>query len=166
MAVETRTRSAADTAIEMAKGHFMVMRIMHLALAAGIILFGAVALMLTHKRMTFSPALDNPLVLVAGIMTVTTILVASVLHLVFFRSGPAPVNVHTAVQRYQTFVLVRVAVIEGAALLSAVALLATSNVLPAGLLALCTIAMVVRSPSHQEFMSLTEKMRRQREKEQ
>lgn len=48
----------------------------------------------------------------------------------------------------------RSAIIEGAALFSAVTTLVTGNILPAALIALCTVVLIVRRPSKQEFMGL------------
>ena len=154
MTGESQTTNTNTLSVEQVKGRFVVMQIIHLALVTGVIAFGVIVLVLTRGKMSLDPAFHNPLFIVAGIMATMAILVSSVLPKLFFRSGAMPAEANIAVQKYQTFVLMRAAVIEGAALFSAVATILSYNILPVSLLVLCVAALVVHRPSQHEFIRL------------
>jgi hypothetical protein len=153
----TEESRGMEDQLEEFKGRLAMMRLIHLALVAGVIIFGVVVVVLIRSRMTFEIAFQNPIVVVAVGLAAANIVVASALHRFFFRVGGVPANVGAAVQKYQAFVLVRAAAIEGAALFSAVVTLITCNVLPACLLVLCVGVLIVYRPSQREFVALTSK---------
>ena len=130
------------------------MKLIHLALVAGVILFGLVVFILIRSKMTYDLQFQNPMIIVAVAVAAVNIAVASALHKVFLKFSGIPADVGAAAQKYQVFVLMRAAFIEGAALLSAVVTLVTCNVVPACLLALCAGALAVYRPSEQEFDDL------------
>jgi hypothetical protein len=143
-----------DSQLESFKGRLTLMAMIHAAMVAGVVLFGLVVLVLVRSKMTFVLALQNPMVIVAGVLAVSNVAGASVLHRIVFRFAGGPADVETALRKYQVFVLMRAAVIEGAALFCAVVTLITANVLPAILVLLCAGALAFYRPSQQEFVSL------------
>ncbi|MEK9139023.1 MAG: hypothetical protein AAB393_18040, partial [Bacteroidota bacterium] len=140
--------------IEYVKGSLGTMKLIHLALAGGVIIFGVIVLVFTHSRMTLDPDFRNPLCILAGCFAAVAILVSSTAHKAFFALVPVPGGIQGAIQIYQVFFLMRSAVIEGAALFSAVAGLVTANILPVGLLVLCTVLLAIQRPSQHEFTSV------------
>ena len=154
MTEESQTTSMHTIPAELFKGHLAVMRFIHFTLVGSIILFGVIVMYVIHKKMTFAPEAENPLFIVAAALTTVVILFSSAMHMFFFKSGTMPAEVQGAVHRYQVFVLIRAAVVEGAALFSAVATLVSRNILPAGLLALCVAALIILVPSRHEFIRL------------
>ena len=143
--------------LEQFKGRLAVMRLIHLALVAGVLIFGLVVLVIIHGKMSFAPTPLNPMIIVVGVLVAGNLLVASALHRIFFKVSGLPTNAEDAVQKYQVFVLIRAALIEGAALFSAVVTLITCNVLPLCLLAVCAGALAFYCPSQQEFIDLMRK---------
>lgn len=140
--------------IEEFKGRLLVMQIIHLAMVMGVIVFGTVVFVLTRGRMTYELAFRNPVSFVAGGLAMVNIVAASVLHKVFFGFGGMPPDAGAALERYRTMVLIRAAMLEGAALFAAVATLVTSNILPAYVLILCAGALILRRPSLGECIRL------------
>ena len=149
----TESRGMRDPQ-EQFRQRLAVMKLIHLALVAGVILFGLIVFVLTRSRMKFDFTFQNPLFVVAGSLAAINIAAASALHKIFFRVGGIPADVEAALRKYQVFVLTRAALIEGAALFSAVVTLVACNVLPACLLVLCAGALAVYRPSQREFMDL------------
>lgn len=143
--------------MEQFKGRLTVMKLIHVALVAGVLIFGLVVLVIIHGKMGFAPAYRNPVVLVAAVLVAGNLAVASALHRVFFKVTGRPVDAGAAVQKYQVFFLMRAALIEGAALFSAVVTMITCNILPACLLALCAGALAYYRPSQREFVGLMRK---------
>jgi len=141
--------------VEEARKRFLGMRLIHAALATGLIMFGLVVLILYGKEMSVTPCLRNPVTLVALFLCLSTLSVASTVHLFYRKVGPAPAAVGAALQKYQTFCLVRWSVIEGGALFSAVAALVTRNVLPFGLFVVSVAVLLYLYPSRKEFLSLS-----------
>jgi hypothetical protein len=152
----TETRGMGDQ-LEQFKGRLTVMRLIHVALVAGVLLFGLVVLVIIRGKMVFTPDYQNPLVLVAAMLVAGNLSVASALHKFFFKASGLPADAGAAMQKYQLFFLMRAAVIEGAALFSAVVTLITCNILPACLLAITAGALAFYRPSQQEFVDLMRK---------
>ena len=135
------------------RARFLTMRIVHMALVAGVVMFGVVALFVVHGRMSSAPSLRNPLCLVAAVLCAATLLASSLIRPPRAKTI-SPVDAGAALGKYQAFCLTRAALIEGGALFSAVAMIVTGNVMPAVLLAVSTAALVLRRPSEDEFSSL------------
>jgi len=140
--------------LEQFKGRLTVMKLIHLALVAGVVIFGLVVLFIIHAKMSFVPAYQNPVILVAAVLVAGNLAVASALHKFFFKVSGLPTDAGAAVQKYQVFFLMRAALVEGAALFSAVVTLITCNILPVCLLAVCAGALAFYRPSQQEFVDL------------
>jgi hypothetical protein len=151
---DTPLNDSNSPTAQQAKTAFMTMALIHMALISGVVLFGGVVLLQARSRMTFAPDFRNPIILVACVMAVGTILASSVAHSILFRAGTLPKDVLAAVRRYQVFVLIRAAIIEGGALTSAVAALVTANIVPFGAMVLCALTLILRRPSQQEFVRL------------
>ena len=134
-----------------------MIKVIYLALLAGVIIFGSVVIVVTRATMKYDLEFQNPLFIVAAVLTAINISAASVLHRIFFRVGGVPADAETAQQKYQTFVLMRAALIEGAALFSATATMITCNIMPAFPLILCVGALIMYRPSQQEFIDLMSK---------
>jgi len=149
----TETRGMGDQ-LDQFKGRLTMMKLIHVALVAGVIIFGLVVLVIIHGKMGFVPAYQNPVVLVVAVLFAGNLAVASALHKFFFKVSGFPADAGAAVQKYQVFFLMRAALIEGAALFSAVVTMITCNILPACLLALCAGALAFYRPSQQEFVGL------------
>jgi len=128
------------------------MKLIHLALVAGVVIFGAVALAVARTRLTFELALQNPLIVIAALLTASNLAAAAALPRIFFRPGGAPADLEAAGRKYQTLCLVRSALLEGAALLAAVVMLLTGNVIAAGLYGLCALALVRFRPQLRELL--------------
>jgi len=143
--------------LEQFRARLTVIKLIHLAMVAGVLLFGLVVILLIYNKMTFDLAYQNPVFIVAGGLAAINIAAASALHKIFFKGNGLPPDIGAAVQKYQVFILIRVALIEGAALFSAVVTLITYNVLALCLLALCAGALAVYRPSQREFSALMHK---------
>ena len=52
--------------LEQFKGRLTVMKLIHLALVAGVVIFGSVVFFIIPGKMSFVPAYQNPVVLVAA----------------------------------------------------------------------------------------------------
>ena len=150
----TTTPPDKDKALNQIKQQLMVTRIIHLALVMGVVVFGVIVFGLTFKKMTFDLQFGNVLFLVAAVMAAGGLGAAVVLPKVYFKAGGLPADPAAAGGKYQTFVLIRSALIEGPALFSAVSTLAAPNILPAGLLVLCAGVLAFLRPSEREFMEL------------
>ena len=149
------TPTMQDSQTDLVRSRLLTMRRIHLALVGGVAMFGFVVFIVTRGKMSFSPALNLPIVIVSIVAAATAVLSATLLHKVYFRASPAPADAQGAVQRYQTFFLMRAAMIEGGALFSAVATLISSNIVPAGMFVLCAVALAVNRPTEREFISTT-----------
>lgn len=147
------TPTAPESLMEF-KQRMMVMRLIHTALVAGLVMFGLVVVVISKGRLRLDPSSFNPVVLVSGILTVSGIAVASVFKRFFRAQADKPTDPVNALQKYQALVLARAAIIEGSALFSAVAVLITRNSLPGIAFVACVIAMLFFRPSQEEFVEL------------
>jgi len=125
-----------------------------MALVSGLVMFGAVGLMIMKGRMTFDFALRNPISVFAGAMALAGLALAFSLKGMMMKPGDRPADPGVALQKYQVFVLIRAALVEGGALFSAVAVLVTCNILPACLFVVCAVVLVAFRPTQQEFTDL------------
>jgi len=132
-------------------------KLLHFALVSGLLLFGLIALIISFKQLSFTPALDNPLVWIAGLGCIGSIVVALLMFPVYRRITPAPDNVRSALQHYQAFCLMRWAVIEGGALFSAIVFIITKNILPLGLFIASVILLICFYPSRKQFITVTKR---------
>lgn len=132
----------------------VVMKTIHLALVAGVVLFGAIVIGLTRSRMDFGIAFHNPFFIIACLFAATNISIASSLRKLFFRVNAKPSDLESALRKYQVFVLIRAALIEGAALFSAVVTLLTCTILPVFILILCAMVLIIYRPSEKDFLAL------------
>lgn len=130
------------------------MKMIHYALVGGLVMFGAVVLVITKGRMTLELAFGNPMLLVAAVAAMGSIALACALKGIVVKSGGNPAVPGAALQKYQVFVLMRAAVIEGGALFSAVATLISLNVLPACLFAVCAVVLIFFRPTEREFIDV------------
>ncbi len=126
----------------------------HLALVAGVFLFGIVLWLVARKPLRVDLDLANPVSLIAGVVALVTFGVAQQMDRLFLHFVPPPVDMDTALQKYQVFFLVRAALLDGGALFPAVAVLLTSQLLPALFFLLCAVGLLVHRPSEREFASL------------
>lgn len=144
-----------DSKMEEANKSFFIMRIIHFALVAGLVMFGGVVLMISGKGISMTPSFRNPIILIAAVFCVLTLAVSSGIHLIYRRIAAPASSIRSALQKYQVFCMVRWAVIEGGALFSAVVALITKNVLPIGLFVISLAMLISRYPSQKEFVSLS-----------
>ena len=129
----------------------LVLRFIHLAMVAGVVMFGGVLFVITQGRMPHEPAFQNPICQAGIVLSGASVLLAANLHRIFFRLSSVPTDLTTAFQRYNVFFLMRAAVLECGALFAAVVTFMTQNILPFGLLIFGATALAFYRPSRGEF---------------
>ncbi len=140
------------------KAKFMVTRIIHLALLAGSMLFGSVALVITFKQLNAAMG-PHPVLIVADFLCFATIAGSVVVRKSMLKRGAAPTDPDSALVKYQTICLVQWAMIEGGALFAAVAMLVSRNIFAFALFLISIAFLAFRRPSEQEFMGMFGKRR-------
>jgi len=131
-----------------------MMKLIHLALVAGVLLFAGFVYVQVRDRMTCELRFSNPVFLVAAALVATNMALAMNLKNIMLRQAAlGKANVVT-VQRYQVFFIARSAMLEGAALFCAAAVLATKSIMPAILLVLCVAVLIAKGPSVDEFQAM------------
>ena len=156
----TTTPPDKDTQLNQFKQQLMVTQLIHLSLVMGVVIFGVIVFAMTFSKMSFEPDFSNVLVLAAAVMALGCLGPAAMLPRVYFKAGGLPADPAAAGRKYQTFVLIRSALIEGPALFCAVVTLTAPDIVPACLLILCAAVLAFFRPSEREFMGL---MRRAKE---
>jgi len=150
------TAPGSQTSAPYDTGKFLLTtRLLHFALVLGLVLFGVIALVISARQMSLTPALNNPLIAVSGLGCIISIGASFLTFSIFRRNTAAPANIRSAIQQYQAYCLTRWAVIEGGALFSAVVFIITKNVLPLGLFLISTLFLLSRYPSLKEFLAFT-----------
>ena len=141
---------------EDAKKFFFTIKLIHFALVFGLIMFGGITLVVAGREMSLTPSYSNLLIIMAGLNCLATIGLSFVIPFIHRKITAAPTTVSLALQRYQTFCLIRWAVIEGGALFACVVILLTKNILPIILFAISATFLIYRYPSRKEFVAVTE----------
>ena len=135
------------------KVKFMVIRLIHLALLVGSLMFGGVMIVISHKQLT-TKVTPDPMLIVAGAMCIASLAGSLVVRQLLKKGGVVPADPNSILIKYQTICLVQWALIEGAALFSAVVTLLTKNTLAAVFFVICIAFLAFRRPSEQEFLTL------------
>lgn len=139
---------------EMLRARLATLKMIHAALVTGVIVFALVALAITRGRLTTATDFSNPMTAVAAAVSVSSVLLAAALRKVMPRLGPSPRDIEGSLNRYQGFVLVRAAMVEGGALLATVVLLVTHNAWALVPVLLSAGALAFFRPSQGEFVAL------------
>lgn len=139
--------------------YFFTLRVIHLALVGGVVLFGGVLCIIMGKEISLRPDYRNPIILAAGIFCLGSLAASFFLRPSRKRNIVPPDGRHFR-PNYQAFCLLRWGVIEGGALFAAVATLVTKNVLPLVLFGACLALLAYRVPSREEYDSLRERIER------
>ncbi len=127
----------------------------HIAILAGLGMFVFVVVILTKDKLSAVPEFSNPIFLAASVLAVVSVAVASSIHKIAFRPAAGNTNLRAAMDKYQGFVLVRAALVEGGALFSTVVILVTRNAWAFLPMLLCAAALAWFRPSRGEFERLT-----------
>jgi len=143
-----KTNTPADP-----KKFFFTIKLIHLALVLGVVMFGGVVLILTTKQFSFTPSYTNPIILIACLGCIGSLALSFTVFPIC-RKLKAPGSVSSALQRYQTFCLIRWSMIEGGALLSGVTMFVTRNVLSVVFFVISAAFLIYRYPSQKEFVGL------------
>lgn len=128
---------------------------LHMASISGVAIFGAVVWAITRDRLVYELNFQDPVSIAAGVLSVGAIGTASVLDKLFFANTGTGMDVNNALQKYQTFFLIRTATIESAALFSAVVTLMKHNATPGLIYLVGVCALLFYRPSPREFTDLT-----------
>lgn len=131
-----------------------MLRVVHVALVAGVTMFGGVLVFLQQGKMSRTPDFNDPLCQAAVAAVEGGILLGANLHRFFFRSAAAKPDLSAAFHRYARFVLVRASFLDGGAVFAAVVTFLRHNVLPLGMLVLGAVALAFYRPSAAEFERL------------
>jgi len=155
--MSTLTPQAENTQanIEEAKKFLLVTKLIHLAIVAGLVIFGGIVLFISSRQICSSPFFSNPIIILAVIICISTLGSLPVISFIYRKITPAPDSVYSALKKYQTFSIVKWAIIEGGALFSGVAILVTKNILPVFLFVISLAFLVCQYPSETKFISFT-----------
>ena len=123
--------------------------LIHIALCTGVLLFAGVALVMNSGALTFNMAInhDDPIEYLAPIMAVTVIALSTILFNKLIGEidyTSRPVNRFT---KYQTAFIVKMALLEGGALMNIVACIITKNALFLAIAAIVFFIMSAARPT-------------------
>ena len=133
-------------------------KVIHLAMVAGVLMLGIMIPFITFKDWSFKPDLTNPLVIMSVAACGITLACAFGMRSVSGKFMLAQTAKKSMAQRYQSFCLVRWAVIEGGAMFSGLSALVSSNVSPIVMFCLSAAVMAYFYPSDKELKELTERL--------
>lgn len=143
---------------EQAGKAFLTLRLMHGGLVAGVLALGLVIVLLVHKNMTIAPPEEAVVMLVVNVVIWFGSLCASVaIGFLWRKFNSPPATPRAAFRQYQSFCLTRWGLIESGAMISAVMILMTRNVVPVGYLAISLAVLLYRRPSLKELSSFSER---------
>ncbi len=134
------------------KAKFTTIRLIHVSLLMGMVMFGGVVMFSSHNRMTTE--FSNPVLLIAAMMCVGTIVVANIVRRVMPGSRPMPTDPASLIRKYQVICLVQWALLEGGGLFAAVVTMLTGSYFSVGILLVCIAALAYRRPSERDFLSM------------
>lgn len=140
--------------IEQVRMRVKMLQVIHLALVSGVVMFGACVLFIVRKRFSFEVSLDDPIVMIAAVLSAGTILTSCLLKKPGSNAPQTHHDVHDILNKYQVFFLVRASIIEAGALFAGVAILMTCNIMPIVVFAVSALALALRRPSERELISL------------
>ena len=126
----------------------------------GVAMFGTVTLVITARQVSFNP-LYNWLTITAIVTCLAAIVFSYVVAYFYTKYSPTPETINAALHQYQTFCILRWAVIEGGVLFAAVAMLVAKNIVPILVFFVSAAFLLSRYPSQKEFMSVTRTTRNQ-----
>ena len=135
------------------KNTFVLLRIIQIALMSGVTLFSAIVFSRVGDQLIWTPDFKNPLPLLALAFTGINLAVATQFHRIYFKMT-APWASLRPESTYMTFAILRWALIEGAALFSAVCVLITYNVLAIVALAIAMSLLIFTRASEEELHRL------------
>jgi len=141
---------------EDAKKFLRITRLIHFAMVLGVVLFGGVSLFISAKELSFTPAVDSPIIWAAILCCITTIGLSLAMVPIYLKISATPENIRSAIQQYQTFCILRWAIVEGGALFSGMTIILTKNILPICLFVLLVSLLIYFYPSKKEFIALSE----------
>lgn len=146
-----RTRETVEL-MQSVRTKFMVIRLIHLALLAGSMMFGGVVFFLSHKQLTAGPF--NPVVIIAGVVCFTSIAGSLFIRKVMQGGGVVAADPNALLMKYQTICLIQWAMIEGGSLFCAVIALVTKHAFPFLCFAVCIAFLAFRRPSEKEMIAM------------
>ena len=143
--------------MEDAKKSFLTIKLIHFAIVAGLIMFACIVILSNFKKISLTPAFDNPIAIVTSIFCIGSIGLSLAIPVIFTRIASLPKDARSALMQYQVFCITRWAVIEGGALFCCIVTFMTSNTLAVLFLVILTALLIYRYPSQKEFVALMEK---------
>jgi hypothetical protein len=146
------TTGPADLA--QCKQRMAVLKMIHMAMLTGLVMFGLVTYFITKDKLTHDRAFRDPLAVGACVAAAISIALASPLRGLLCKpvSLGQPTDFKAVWQKYTFFVLTRCALLEGGALFAVVALFVTNNLLAALPFAVSAAAFAFYRPTQQEFV--------------
>lgn len=141
------------------KKFFLTIRLIHIALVMGLVLFGCITILLNFDKISLTPAFDNLVIIITGVFCIGSIGLSLVIPTIFTKVTPLPADSRSALMQYQVCSMMRWAVIEGSALFSCVVTLLTTNILSICFFAVSTALLIYRYPSEKEFLAFMGKRR-------
>ena len=150
--------NAPDTNVEANIGEIkkllFITRLIHIALVVGVAMFGTATLVITARQISFKP-LFNPLTMTAVALCLAAVVFSYVVAYFYRKFSAPPATINAALHQYQTFCILRWAVIEGGVLFAGVTMLVAKNILPILVFIVSAAFLLSRYPSQNEFMSVT-----------
>jgi hypothetical protein len=148
--------TTGPTDLAQCRQRMAVLKMIHMAMLTGTIMFGFVAYFITKDKLTQDLTFRNHLTVAAWVAAAISVALASQLRGVLCKpvSLSQPTDFRSVWQQYTIFVLIRCALLEGGAMFSVVAVLVTKNILPGIPFAICAVALARYRPTQQEFVEL------------
>ncbi|OGV64332.1 MAG: hypothetical protein A2283_15725 [Lentisphaerae bacterium RIFOXYA12_FULL_48_11] len=140
--------------MEQVRMRMKMLQVIHLALVSGVLIFGVCVLFIVRKRFSFEISFRDPMIIIAVVLSVGTILTSCLLKKTGSTAPQTHHDVHDILNKYQVYFLVRASIIEAGALFAGVATLVTCNVVPVVVFASSAMVLALRRPSERELISL------------
>jgi len=141
--------------VEQVRIRMKMLQVIHLALVGGVVIFGACVLFIIRKRFSFEISFKDPMVIIAVILSVGTIVTSHLLKKPGSNVPRTHYDVHDILNKYQVFFLVRASIIEAGALFAGVVTLLTCNIVPVVVFAASALALALRWPSQHELIAIS-----------
>ena len=136
---------------------FQVLKMIHAAMIAGVVMFMGVCFFLHRTHLHLSMTDDILLLLIAIVVTASFLPIALAVHVPVLKALKPGASLSQVQQTYQTICILRWALCEGPALFSLVAFLINSNLLFVVVVVVNLTVFVMKRPSSQEFIEYFQK---------
>jgi len=129
-----------------------MLKVIHLALIAGVVGFGAFVLFYTRKQFSYELTVKNPVIIAAVLVSFGTMVTSFLLRKPRAADPRTHHDIHDILSKYQVFFLIRASIIESGALFAGVAILLTCNIVPVVVFAVSALVLAFLRPSERELI--------------